>query len=293
MDKNFSAKKYFVYGFKNYIVNDNKILSKKYRPSIRELLCDYIEIHYEISSSQEYKKLKNARDELLYSIRFFIKGGVLYNQSLYRIELEMLVKQIEEKEKNGLSYTSIYNTCKALVKKLDKDNIYNHLIEQIKKTESFAEVDKVIEVIINELLYDGYSLKYVDNWFNENIINNELTYERIDDILDKFKDFKREKEVYVYYLGILNIEEFDNQILMNHNLKLIRQNDEEISLLNEKYQTNILSYLQCKKASDVFELQVKAMDVYKGLEIMKNTVNSYFQMITYIRNEIVYNIMCK
>lgn len=41
-EKRFSAKKYFVFAFKKYILNENKILSKKFQPSIRELLSDYI-----------------------------------------------------------------------------------------------------------------------------------------------------------------------------------------------------------------------------------------------------------
>ena len=66
MEKEFNAKKYFVLAFKKYIKNDFKILSKKYSPSIRELLLDYIEIYEEINDNREQDKLERSRLDLIW-----------------------------------------------------------------------------------------------------------------------------------------------------------------------------------------------------------------------------------
>lgn len=53
MDNQQNAQEYFVDLFKSYIRNYNKIFSKKYSPSIRELLSDYIELYNDIATSPE------------------------------------------------------------------------------------------------------------------------------------------------------------------------------------------------------------------------------------------------
>ena len=96
MNKNYSSKKYFIYAFKNYLVNDNKVLAKKNMPSIRELLSDYIEIYQDINQNREQDKLKRARDELLIAISFFIKNSIFYEEGVYKLELVSLIKQIDK-----------------------------------------------------------------------------------------------------------------------------------------------------------------------------------------------------
>ena len=47
--KVFDSKKYFIYAFKRHILNENKILYKKFLPSIREVLLDYIDIYDDVN----------------------------------------------------------------------------------------------------------------------------------------------------------------------------------------------------------------------------------------------------
>lgn len=60
-NKIFDSKKYFIYAFKRHILNTNKILYKKFLPSIREVLLDYIDIYDDINQNIENKKLQNAK----------------------------------------------------------------------------------------------------------------------------------------------------------------------------------------------------------------------------------------
>ena len=52
-EKVFDAKKYFIYAFKRHILNENKILYKKFLPSIREVLVDYIDIYDDVNQNIE------------------------------------------------------------------------------------------------------------------------------------------------------------------------------------------------------------------------------------------------
>lgn len=63
---------------------------------------------------------------------------------------------------------------------------------------SFKEIDNLLDSFMSELLYNGYSIKYLENWYIDNIHNEikgkELNKEDIENILDKFRALSCEKK---------------------------------------------------------------------------------------------------
>lgn len=291
MDKSFSAKKYFINGFKEYIKNAHKSLSKIYTPSIRELLLDYVEIHEDIISNLELDKLGNARRELIEAMRFYIKNSILFDCSLYNKELILLVEQLKKiNEKEGgektLQYSHIYNNCNSLIKKIDSNNIYMSIVDLVKNYKSFIEAEKAIHLIINELMYEGYSLKYLDSWVSENLGNIELDVENIDFILNKFSKLKRNHTKYTYYINVFENEYFSKEKLYtDFNLALIKQDFDTLNLGVDRNGKENKSFLQITKEYHVCKIEIESLDYFKGLELILSSINSYFQMIDYVANE--------
>ena len=186
-----------------------------------------------------------------------------------------------------LQYTKIYNTCRSLVKKMDKENMYYQIIALVKQLSNYSLIDKALECFINELIYDGYSLKYLDHWFNDNIANNELTELNINEILDRFPELKKKKEIFTYYISILSSLVNDNEegVPISYDIKLKKLDFDDLVLYDNKTEIDYKKYLQYSNDYNIYETKIAARDVYKGIELIVNAIDSYFQIIKYIANE--------
>ncbi|OFI07630.1 hypothetical protein CLOACE_02340 [Clostridium acetireducens DSM 10703] len=289
-EKNFLAKKYFIFAFKKYISNENKILSKRFQPSIRELLLDYINIYEDIIHNVENKLLIKAKKDLIVAIIFYLNESVFYKKNIYKEEINFLIKDLEKVQSgtlNQFNEIKIYNKCKSIVKKIDNDNIYKYLVEVIKNIYSYKEVDEVIEAIISELLYDGFSLKYLQKWYNY-YISKELTRikgKNIDEIIDLFCSLFKEDSNFKYYLTIKSKTSLPEKIYLNCNLIMVKESFSALRLINDKDNKETKKYLQYGQEVNAYSIQIKAKDYYKGLEIIIDSIVSYFQMINYLSDD--------
>lgn len=294
--KVFDSKKYFIYAFKRHILNENKILYKKFLPSIREVLLDYIDIYDDVNQNIENKKLQNAKKDIIKSTIFLVKESIFYTQGIYKEELDLLIndmKKIESNLLNSLEEARTYNKCKSVIKKISNDNLYSHLGNIIKKLNNFAEVDRCIECMISEMLYDGYSLKYIENWYNFNISKElaELNEINIDIIIDKYKEFSIKEKEYKYYLTIKTMRILDENIYLDYNLVMKKEIFEDITLHNLQDNKDAKNYLNYGGNTYLYTVVLKCRDYYKGLEILIDSLNSYIQMVNYLdeNNELTIN----
>lgn len=274
MSKIFTAKRYFLAQFRRYINNDNKVLVHNLFAGTRELLSDYIQIHNDVIENIENNKFKRARADLLECMKYFLKESIFYKESLYKCEIDTLIRSIDKcSDKELISYVKINNMCTSFLKKLNNENIYEYIIENIKITSNFAEIDKLLNLLIIELLYDGYSIKYLSEWYKENIVTEKnINKENIDSILDNFKKLKRCKMQYTYYLALNeSVYKLEDQCYIGLNIKLER--------VSEEYNSDLWKFILQGKNLNIYKIQIEAMDIYKGLEIIKNAFESYFQII--------------
>ncbi|RJS59178.1 hypothetical protein [Bacillus sp. PK3_68] len=302
-EKIYNAKKYFIHGFKSYIKNEHKSLSKIYTPSVRELLIDYVEIHEDITTNLELDKLGKSRNELIDAMKYYIKNSILYDESLYRKEFHLLIQQLEgldhkEGQQKLIQYSHIYIICDSLVKKIDTENIYSQIINFVKNYKSYDQVEKAIQLIINELLYDGYSLKYLGTWFNGHFGGVKIDESNIDEFLDKFGELKRTADEFVYYMNVLQSSYFNNdELYIDFNLSLVKEDFSKVTLVDAVSGKETKQYLQVPNGYDLCSIKIKSMDYFKGLDYIVNSITSYFQMINYVsaqsENLILDKIICK
>ena len=283
-----NVKKYFVFAFKKYIDNENKILAKSFEPSIRELIWDYISIYEDTMYDKENRKLLNSKLELIGAIQFYFKNSILFKRNVYREELQSIINDFESiisnKSDDKINEIKIYNKSKAMIKMINNDNIYKKLSDLIKSTKSYSEADKIIKTIISELMYDGFSLKHIQNWYNYMLKNNpiESKLENIDFILDGFCRWNKEDILLTYYITIKSKNELDDEIYLNHNLIMNKQKYEDLNLVDEKKNKDFKPFLQYGKDVNIYTINLRCKDMYKGLEIITESIKSYFQMINYV-----------
>lgn len=294
MNRAYSAKKYFLAQFRRYTNNENKILVHKLFPGIRELLSDYIQINKDVIENIENNKFKTARVDMLTGMKFFLKESILHNHKFYQYEIRTLISKIDKaSDKDINDYVKINNICTSFLKKLNNDNLYEYIVERIKVSNNFNDIDKILEELISELLYEGYSLKFLSEWCKKEIPNNkDINEENIDSIIDKFKFLKKNKEKYTYYLA-LN-EDIGEEKYIDLNMSINRVGEQEITNMgngNDKISKFILQ----GNRSYVYKITIRTLDMYKGLEIIKKSFESYFQIINSLRenkSSIEFNNKC-
>lgn len=284
MSKQFNAKRYFIDRFKRYVNNDNKILSQKRFVGIRELLFDYIQLHKDIIENSDNDKFKKSREDMLNAIDFFLEENIISKHSLYKDEIKVFKNKIKEcinanNGKDSRVYTKLYNISTSLLKKLGKDNLYEYTIEKVKQSATFREIDDCLDFLIAEILYDGYSLKYLSEWFKTEISKN-IDSDNIDNELDKFKLLKKDKTNYKYYIPIKsNIYDIGSQRYINSNIRLNIVSEDELNIMNENNGENITRFISQDNKAKIYSIEINCMDIYKGLEIIVNSFDSYFQVI--------------
>lgn len=185
-----------------------------------------------------------------------------------------------------MQFIKVYNTSKSILKKIDNDNIYSLIISLVKEYDAFLEMDRALECLINELLYDGYSLKYLDLWFNCNVNTKEINEENINNILENFTSLKKRQQKYKYYINVFdNGQIAEDELFIDFNMIIRKEDYDQLVMVDPKTGEDVKNYLQRSEDYTVFSIEIEAMDVYKGLEMITNAVESYFQMIKYVSGQ--------
>lgn len=276
MNKLYSAKKYFIYNIKRIIKNNNKILSKKYRPNFIEIITDYIEIYEDYKNNSYNEKLKKSLTEYLNVISFNIKYFPLKNHTILKSDFDLLISFINAETAD---YKKIYISLHSLKKKMEYLNLIELIISEVKSKENFSSIDELSFLFINEILSMGYSLQFLDKWINEVKLVNSITTDNIDSKLSLFERLYFKKNEFTYYLNIHN----NNSLLEGEQCIFNDKEDNKINILKVSFEdVPKNSFLQNSKNYDVFKVKIKVMDIFKGIEIIKNAINEYFQLISFI-----------
>lgn len=284
------GKKYFIFKINEYIKNVNYTLQNKRWESLRALLTDCIDIQEDLNTTlgdgeRQRISLKYVMDALV----FYCKHNPLSSHNKIKREINHLINQIdvsvkdnkEEKEnKDKRDFIAIYNSIKSFLKILEKNNISSLHIDIIKNNKlSFKEIDNLLDSFISELLYDGYSVKYLENWYSENILNEvktkELNKQEIENILEKFTTLSCTKKEHYVILNSWIPKELTENI-----------NNKEDNKLKIKYNYEVLTELpngvtgEFSKSKESFNLKVKIIscDEYSAIDIARDNLENYFKL---------------
>lgn len=168
MDENkiLKCQKYYIFKIRDIVNNGFHTLEEKRT----ECLIQYLELS--INTYDEYRKaldtskLKRAYEGLIEGLDFQIQHHPFRKLDLYKNDFTHLHKLItlSESERNKELH-NIYCAMVCLKKKLCAADIIGDYILCLEREEVFGEMDILIEALISDLLYKGYSLAYLIEWF--------------------------------------------------------------------------------------------------------------------------------
>lgn len=284
MDKKFSSQRYFLYNISRVIHNKNKILSKKYRPSISEVLNDYVEIFNDFKENAYNSKLEKSLSEYLSVLKFNIQNFPLNKNKLFKADFETLIMLIDDKENADFNRRKAFIVCCSLLKKIKNINIYQIIIEEAKKENTFSTVDDLSFLLVSELILEGYSLEFLKKWIITNIHLKTLTEENIENEINKLNGLKKEKKEHIYFINLYKYEhKFENNNIffegqLENFIKI------EKTVLSEIKSVDEYSFLQNSNDYELYTIKIKVMDMFKGIEIIKSTLIEYFELIKFVNN---------
>ena len=168
MDENkiLKCQKYYIFKIRDIVNNSFHTLEE----NRTECLIQYLELS--INTYDEYRKaldpskLKRAYEGLIEGLDFQIQHHPFRKLDLYKNDFTHLHKLIalSESERNKELH-NIYCAMVCLKKKLCAADIIGDYILCLEREEVFGEMDILIEALISDLLYKGYSLAYLIEWF--------------------------------------------------------------------------------------------------------------------------------
>lgn len=299
--KNYNCKKYFLHQLNKNIKNENKILTMKYAPSVRELLSDYQEIFIDYQENFMNEKYKKSMDAIINAIKYFLKGDVVYkNNDLLKNDFIYLLVLIEEfiKNQNSSCYKQLYIISKTLIKKMKSLNLTEIIIEKVIQETNYENIDKAINSLINELMYSGYSLKFLSNWMNKNKmisdIKGEVGEEILSDKVHKIIELDTNPKLvdYIFYFNIYNFKYFSGLDTIHISNDLILEKIDFSTLeATQGLSDKTLKQIPQSTSHSLYKVSLKIHDQYKGLEFIKDKLVNYLQLIIYLDINKISNVI--
>jgi hypothetical protein len=278
-EKKLNAQKYFINKLLEYFKNSYGILQNKRYDSLIAMFEEIIDIQDEINKSKvDTSHLLKSLDNVLAAFKYqWFKHPLVSHKSINR-DLNSIINRIKTENDNDY-YITIYNLITSMKKKLNKQEIVKLYIDVLKKdTLSYGEVDKLLDSFVSELLFQGYSLRYLEEWYGreiEEIIKGEnLESNRIEAALNRLNDLACNANVFYVIFPcnlpkdlLMELDEY-KEIRINN---LIVYSDNNLSSdVKEKIKLDErLIYLSAESI---------ASDKYKAIEILKNSMESYAEI---------------
>lgn len=168
MDENkiLKCQKYYIFKIRDIVNNSFHTLEEKRTKCLIQYLELSINTYDEYRKALDPSKLKRAYEGLIEGLDFQIQHHPFRKLDLYKNDFTHLHKLIalSESERNKELH-NIYCAMVCLKKKLCAADIIGDYILCLEREEVFGEMDILIEALISDLLYKGYSLAYLIEWF--------------------------------------------------------------------------------------------------------------------------------
>jgi len=261
-EKRTNAKKYFLTKISDYIDNKHNMISKKRHDSLELYLHVCILTYEEMVNSGNSQQLKSALKSLLDSLKTIIEHHPYNRSEQLKTDLKTIKTLIETKDNNG-AYSALNIGMQALYKKISKSSLLEYYLPIIKITGCFQEMDILLASLISDLLYRGYSLFSIRDWYKKHIRDNNAMF---------VKDMNENNvEPYIESLSEFDFEKKD--IVVRRSLdKINRKTGEEIKSIiqrinSNKSDGNDIEIINTADNSIKMSFKVKAYDYYHAISV--------------------------
>lgn len=273
-----TTRKYFIFALRKYFNDEYSRLDSRKFDSILYLLEDYLVIYNEICKHNN-KNLMAAFNALIDNIVYYFEKTPLKKVEDFREDIESIIsllKNNDKKDKKGAYY--IISAFDKKIRNLDLINVWINILQE--KINDFADADIVLDCFVSELLYKGYSLEFLRQWWFQKYDKDVLTEET-----EFFAEIEKLKE-----LGIEESTEFKVLIDLQLPEKIVRElevkNDIFINDIKYSLEDKVDEFPQFGKNESVLSTSILSIDKYKAIEIAVEPIEKYIQIYSVIDNSI-------
>lgn len=280
--ENNSTYLYFLYKIQEYFNDNHNTLKKKRLDSLVFLLEECNELYDEIKSSTgNTDRLEIVLNNLYSNIEHVIKYNPIYKHRYFNKDIQKLLLRIKNPEKNY----ALYNTVSSFTKRLRNYDFMELYIDILKNNiSSFAEVDKLLDCMVSDLVNRGFSLVYLSEWWVTNIKssleNKDNSIEELKETLDKFKEIQLNKRFFNFVIRAwlpkdLQKELDENGFIRTENI-FYKSLGEDIKSAVEGYFTGLNNKKQ------LLQVEIYELDEYKAIDNLTKVFNEYIQIYKHI-----------
>lgn len=286
-EKRLNAQKYFVFKLVEYFRNTYGVLQNKRYDSLSAMAEEILDILNVINRSKiDATHLLRGLDGLLEGFKYQWSNHPLIKHNLLKRDINHLISKIKLDRENDSDYLiALYNSIRSMVKKLEKKSIVRIYIDVLENESlTYGEIDKMLDSFVSELLFQGYSLKYLEEWYSKEIhpliMDSDLTREKILNALEEIGSLAcSRKKFHVVFMCRLPKEllrELEEQREIKIRSLIIIDGT---SIVNE-----IEKSAKIHERSKYLYTEVLSCDKYKAIEIIKNSIESYTEIYKTLTN---------
>lgn len=276
----YNVQKYFLFKLPDLLNNAYHIFEEKRVESIKLSITLCIDTFEEMNSSSiGTDKLEKSYKSLLCSLAFQLKKHPFYSLPQFKKDFEQVIKMIgaTECEKNY----ELYMCLKTLRKKFKSQNMCVLYIECLQKKMKYGEIDILIEAFVSDLLYMGYALPYLAEWYTRQMREsglykeiNEKNLEQCINSLLQLNGEKRQYEIIIpYQIKSENERKGAEQFLGKH---FVLKTKEDFNRYGDEW----------KWTEDTYAVKkCEASDYYRAINIVKKEFDTDKELLSMCQND--------
>lgn len=298
----FNTYRYFIFNIQEYFDNQYVKLENRKFESLRYLLKDYIELDKQIKLNvSDGDKLKRSKNALLQNILFYLENSSLKKYSAFEKDIKNLIdiinnsnKELDEQDSESKKKKKfdnreeiIIHTITPFYKKINKYNIITVWIDiLINNIKTYDDVDSLIDCYVSELLFEGYSLEYLKEWWKETcnyeVMKSADNEEKLQTIIEKFKQLSQNcNSKYKIILSLDLPKKLKDEL--NEDKQLVI-NQIEYKFVNKELYEDEMKFFTSN--SEYVEVEIKACDRYRALDLAIYNIENYIDIYRVIDNSI-------
>lgn len=290
----FNNQKYFLFKIQDVLNNAFHSFENKRLESISLCLQLCVETAQDISKSYNSEFLINAYKSLLESLDVLFKYHPFEKLDEFRLDFEYIQEKIKKyiKDSNDkVNARKLDNAITGLFKRFQAESLIRYYVDimNTEKRIAYQKIDNLISFLVSDLLYIGYSMQHLQEWYKNEITTAEFyaLQQEGKDLSEYVKKFlqlsgdKKEYTIYIKYTGGApeQKEKADN---------VIRSEFEFIT--DEKKEEKDNKWFKDEKFTTVVLKTYKACDVYKAIRLAQKQFESIielYHMSTSAQNNII------
>ena len=269
----FLSQKYFIFKLTDMLNNSFHILEEKRQESLQLVIELCIDTYEEMNSTPIGKeKLQKAYSGLVASLAYQLSRHPFRKLEMFQSDFAKIRESIESSDK---SY-ELYMSMKSLKKKIKNQHIGECYFLCLQDALGYREIDILIEALVSDWLYIGYSLYYLNERYQK-IRNKQF-----------FSDLESEDiHSYIEKICMLNGEYGDYRVIIPYQVNSDTQREYADRLLEGNFEIkkqedfifddNQWIWKEGNYASKTY----KATDLYKAIMMAKkefSNVQELFDM---------------